>query len=460
MGAGLASWQLLYADPLSGRLKILFGWLLIAILVLVASFILVKIPDQRSTNYYVIGSVLGLFAIVYLVWIKQTPVQQSSDYHTFWHTADAALKGVPIYHSDNGYFAKWAYQTGFLAYVILVVKLFGHQIQVVQYLNVIQQMLILLLTYRLAVKVTGKTTIGRLSLLLVGINIEWFALNNRVTNQYLATIFFLIAIILVLSPRRFNWLWAAFSLAIANILRPLGIVFLAGIIVFVVIYQLSKVKRTQLKAAISKLVGLIIIYFVTLLSASFAVKATNFNSYGLSNQDNPWKFVLGLNYESNGTYSTAIKNQINPHADRKACLVQENRLVRQNIIFLQQRHLWCRLFIHKFFILWAQPSNTLDFSLFANNHSWVHTQQLKLIAYGISVLEMLGVFLGALVLWRKSVGDDLYLLLLTLFAYASAQLLIEVQGRYRLEFVPFLAIIAAIGLDFVWTKITLIKFKD
>ncbi len=33
-----------------------------------------------------------------------------------------------------------------------------------------------------------------------------------------------------------------------------------------------------------------------------------------------------------------------------------------------------------------------------------------------------------------------------LFAYAAAQVIIEVQGRYRLEFEPVLVIIAAVGL--------------
>jgi hypothetical protein len=43
-------------------------------------------------------------------------------------------------------------------------------------------------------------------------------------------------------------------------------------------------------------------------------------------------------------------------------------------------------------------------------------------------------------------SKNLYLLILPLMAFAVVQLIIEVQGRYRIELLPVISIIASVGL--------------
>ena len=68
---------------------------------------------------------------------------------------------------------------------------------------------------------------------------EWFCLNNRLSNQYIAMMFFLASLYLIMCNYSIKtWLLAGIFLAIGNFLRPIGVIYLAGIIVFEVIYSI------------------------------------------------------------------------------------------------------------------------------------------------------------------------------------------------------------------------------
>jgi hypothetical protein len=84
------------------------------------------------------------------------PQTQQSDFGAFWTTSPKALAGQPIFSYDNDYFAKWAYQTGFLVYVMTVVKIFGHHVIAIQLLNVVYQVLILYMVYLLSMQILRK----------------------------------------------------------------------------------------------------------------------------------------------------------------------------------------------------------------------------------------------------------------------------------------------------------------
>ncbi|UQS81924.1 hypothetical protein MOO45_06970 [Bombilactobacillus folatiphilus] len=444
IGALLASWHLWRVQIGLDRWLLPASWFCLAVLILGISWLLIKFPDNPRMNRWIVLGLLGIFAILFCLWLYQTPTKQLSDYKKFWKIGQQAVAGQPIYHTDNSYFSKWAYQTGFLVYVIGFLKLFGANLRLFQLLTVGQQLVVLGLTYVLAQKVFHKVQLSRLSLFLVGINLEWSALNNRVTSQYLALILFLLTFILIIDERPFSWLAAGITLALGNVLRPLGVVFLAGIVVFWLVFRCWQ--QPDWRKALGHLAGLIVVYWLVLVSLSSAVKLSGLNEYGLSNRDSEWKFVMGLNYPSAGAYDNAVRQKFNLHDRRQTMLKKEQRVTQEHIQDLNQNHLWLKLFVKKFFVLWSNPSNTISFSLFERNHSPKQVDRLTSLAYGVTVIEIGAVFCGAIVLLRRHWSRNFGLLVLPLFAYACAQLLIEVQGRYRIEFIPILAMIAATGL--------------
>ena len=95
------------------------------VLVLFFCYLLAKIPDNEKSNKLTLLTLLIVFMLISYLWIYLTPSYQTSDYNKFWCTTVQALNGRAIYKTDNNYFAKWAYQTGFLTYLMLIVKVFG-----------------------------------------------------------------------------------------------------------------------------------------------------------------------------------------------------------------------------------------------------------------------------------------------------------------------------------------------
>jgi hypothetical protein len=161
------------------------------IAVVVVGYLLYKIrDDDKKINNWLLVGMLVVFLIVGLVWLSFVPNRQVSDFLTFWKNAKNVLDGTSIYKSDNDYFAKWAYQTGYLVYVSGVVKLFGYHIFVLQFLNLIYETLILLVTYKLTVKIFNNIKAARLAVLLLMINLDWFSLSSQNNNQYLGSLLF------------------------------------------------------------------------------------------------------------------------------------------------------------------------------------------------------------------------------------------------------------------------------
>lgn len=102
--------------------------LIIAIsFILLISYILYKMTDQKIwLNRLILIVLILIFIVIALFWVRITPRTQLSDFGNFWYRAPDVLKGQKLYAFDNDYFAKWAYQTGFMAYVMLVIKIFGY----------------------------------------------------------------------------------------------------------------------------------------------------------------------------------------------------------------------------------------------------------------------------------------------------------------------------------------------
>ncbi|WP_334329819.1 ArnT family glycosyltransferase [Companilactobacillus sp. HBUAS59699] len=416
------------------------------ILVLLAALVLIRISDDDPIkNRLVLLSLLAIFAIAAIIWIKLVPQTQVSDFKAFWDNAPRALSGKQIYQMDNDYFAKWAYQTGFLVYVMTVVKIFGHHIIAIQLLNVLYQVLILLVMYQLVVKIFNNIKMARLSVLLLMIDLDWFALNSQTNNQYLGMLLFLVTFYLIILNKYWSFALAGLTLGLGSIIRPIGPVIIAGIIVFGIMYLFISNNHLHLDA-IWKLLITLAIYFVIFSGAGMAIKSSGLNSYGLSNRDSEWKFVIGLDYNSRGVYDQAMVDRFDLKDTRATMSKKEYSVIHENINYLNSNHKWLSLLWSKNSTLWAQNSTAMDFTGFEKIHSAKTTSLMRMAAYMGTVILIIFSWVGSLRLFKQRFSNNFYLLLLPLMAYAVVQLLIEVQGRYRLEFIPVIAILGSVGL--------------
>ncbi|APU71905.1 hypothetical protein CCLMGIMDO_CCLMGIMDO_00584 [Companilactobacillus crustorum] len=169
------------------------------LLVLLVGYGLTRIStDDKKLNALILITMIAIFMIIATYWITVVPNLQVSDYGNFWSRAFNYEVGNPLYQDDNDYFSKYAYQTGFFVYVVGVVKIFGYHIFVIQFLNVIYQALILYVTYLTVNKVFHNIRMARLAVLLLMIDLDWFALNVQTSNQYLGSLMFLLTFYLLM----------------------------------------------------------------------------------------------------------------------------------------------------------------------------------------------------------------------------------------------------------------------
>ncbi|MQS89129.1 hypothetical protein [Companilactobacillus mishanensis] len=416
------------------------------VFVLISGFILYKLKDDNKTmNLIILLALLAIFAVVAILWINFVPNTQLSDFGNFWNRAPDALKGGKIYAFDNDYFAKWAYQTGFLVYVMTVVKIFGYHVAAIQYLNVVYQVLILLLTYKLVIKIFDNIKMARLSVLLLMINLDWFALNTQADNQYIGSLLFLTTFYLILKDKYWSYALAGLALAVGCIVRPIGPVIIAGIVVFAIFYMWLNNNKFNWNA-IWKVLIVLAIYFVVFGGAGLLIKSSGLNQYGLSNRDSEWKFVTGLDYTSKGVYDQNMVNKFDLRESRDKMSKKEHKVIHQNIKTINENHGWVNLFWHKLSLLWAERSTGIDFTGVEVNHSAKTVDIVRYAGYVGSILIIIFSWIGSLRILKIDYNKGIFLLLLPLMAFVIVQLLIEVQGRYRIEFIPVLAVLAGTGL--------------
>jgi len=414
------------------------------VLVILVGYFLLKLKDDLKVNRIVLIAMLMVFFLVGLFWLKFTPNEQLSDFATFWGKSQDALQGRAIYKTDNDYFAKWAYQTGYLTYVMGIIKLFGAHVLALQVLNVVYQTLTLLVIYKLAMKVFDNVKIARLSVFLLMIDLDWFAMSPQNNNSYLGTLLFLITFFLLMHDKYWQYLLAGLTLALGNIIRPIGPVVIAGIVVFALVYKFYD-KKINFQN-ILKLATTLVVYFAIFSAFGMAVKASGLNEYGISNRDSEWKFVTGFDYNTNGIYDQNVVDSIDMTQSRKKVSKQEYKVIHEEIDYLNKNNKWVPLFWNKLAIMWANRSSAIDFANLQQNHSQKVISIVNLISYlGTVILVIFGWF-GSLRLFKIGYNKNIFLLLLPFMAYIAVQLLIEVQGRYRIEFTPIWAIISGVGL--------------
>lgn len=423
--------------------------------VLGIGFLLYKIrDDDLRLNKLVLISMLLVFTIVALIWLKIVPQTQISDFKAFWRMAPKALDGKPIFKYDNDYFAKWAYQTGFLVYVMTVVKIFGHNIIAIQLLNVIYQVLILYVTYILSMQIFNKVKLARLAVLVLMIDLDWFALNSQSCNQYLGMLLFLVTFYLIMKNKYWAYALAGVTLSFGSIIRPIGPVIIAGVIVYALVYLFISESGFNWTSLV-KLLLTLVIYQLIFSAAGMAIKASGLNSYGLTNRDSEWKFVVGLDANSNGSYDQQMVDRFNLKDSRSKMSSKEHAVIHENINNLNSNHGWLKLFWNKNASLWAGSSGAIDFTGVDKNHSEKISSLIKLFGYLGTVILIVFSWLGSIRLLAYKPNNKIYLIILPMMAYVVVQLLIEVQGRYRLEFLPVIAILGGLGLYtvFEWVRL-------
>lgn len=395
-----------------------------------------------------------LLALVFILWLKSQPVQ---DFDTMYRAALQLARGDHGYLQDT-YFFNWAYQSAFVAYEALVIKLFGTGLLPLQILNALWMAGTVVLVYRIAARLAGERAAIAVGVLYTLYPAPLF-LAGVLTNQHVSVFLLYAAIYVLVCGERLSW-WRAVGagvlLALGNAMRPIGIIPLLACVIWLVLRAMNQRSWKEFLPAATTAVT----YALCGVLLSALIVGSGINPNGLANNQPMWKFVVGLNQDTNGCWNRAdYEAYIVPSADDPegvdAAMGQE---VAQRLGVGPGK--LAGLALRKSAVMWAgeedlywgfghlDPEGQALPGLNWNSVQLLLASVDKGIYLLAFALALVGVFRR--LRGKAELGADLVPVLL-LCGYYAVHLIVEVQVRYRYFLMPCVFILAAMALT-DWRK--------
>lgn len=378
-----------------------------------------------------------------LVWVFLIPTLPVSDFQDMYAGAlEAASGNVAFGH--NEYFTRWVYQLGFTMYEALVIKLFGPQLIALKLFNVLFQAGTALLVFRSAALAFNETS-GRIAGLLYAVYVPHIMMCSVLTNQHISTFFFTLAFYLLLR-RRFTgayvWLAVGLCLGIGHLMRPLGSFFVVGFVAYVVLFRLvPAIREREWAALIVRTAGVLAVFWIVQHGASVALTQSGIAAHPLGNHEPYWKFMVGLNPETNGVWSYeddmyALRYPAGEERNRAELALLKERLKDGNEV--------TALFVRKAKAMWGDEDSAPLWSLYGVDGEGLKPLLTRIERIEYVLMALFGLIAMTVIAFRGGSAEaSLYLLLL--LGYAALHIVIEIQTRYRFDIFPCIFVLQSFG---------------
>ncbi len=425
-------------------------------------------PSKSLKSDNSLAFILILFfvsLIIKLIFIFAVNTKQFSDFQLFyWVTADIAKK-TPKYLSKS-YFSLWAYQAGFPALMSPIMKIFGINIIPLLITNCVfmsvKNIIIYLLLRMFLTEKTSRIVSCAYAFFPFVLN-----LSSIYTNQHLASMLLYLGVYILIYNKKLTMkrsILAGILFSLSNVCRPEAILIIASLLGYGIITTV-KLNLTYLKVRLKEVflpIGCTVLtYFICFSVISQLFVTSGLNPHGLSNNCPLYKFVVGLNHSTSGSYSQEDADYLfhNPAFIDNPDLRDEEamRLIKERISAGPFK--LGTLMINKARIMWTtNPSwyrsfRDIDFN--STFQIFDITIPLGFVFHFFTAIDfvflILIFFFGIICMYSAFKSDENHLIqiLLTLFIMVTffAYCLVEVQLRYCYLLLPALFITAAIGLE-------------
>ncbi|WP_079410724.1 ArnT family glycosyltransferase [Paenibacillus ferrarius] len=395
-----------------------------------------------SSSRYV-GIVLLLAIGVRLAWVLAIDTQPASDF-LFMHTAALQVAEGKYLFRDSEYFLTWAYQIGFTLYEALIIHLLGTNLIFLKLFNILFSVGTAYLLYVIATHVFNPAC-GRIALLFYAMYVPNIILCSVLTNQHISTFLFVLGCYFVVRKglaAKYDWLLVSLCWAIGNMFRPLGSFYLVGFLVYTAVFQIYDRYKKNKRPRVAKALGVLLVYFIMQQLISYAFVNTSFIQVPLANKEPYWKFVVGLNESTLGSWSleddrAVAQYPVGDERNRKELQMIGERIEDNSQLFV--------LFAKKFALFWGSADTSVDWSLKDLDKPKLSVVLIIIERLSYLALTLFG-FLSVVFLLRKRGNPQVVFFLLLLLGYAALHLVIEIQARYRFDIMPCLFILQSYGV--------------
>lgn len=422
------------------------------ILLVLAGIIAIFISNRKIKHFGILLFIISFIIRLIVIIVANFP--QVYDFKTLLEASHMFANGD--YSFNTWYhFSTWGYQTAFVIYQGLLLKLF-HSEFILKLLNIIYSSLLVYIVYRLGLKISKNEKSSRIVSLLYMIFPFYLFLNTVLLNSHLATLLSYIGIFFLIKneAKYKDYLFGGLLIAFGNLIRPEGII----IVLTLLVYKLVTLKKENIKKVIISLLIFLSTYFIICNTSSFLVKATNINPSGLENKDPLWKFLLGFNYESCGYY---VDEDTQFQVSKE---VEINEIKRRALEDIPRTG---KLMVCKVDKFWLSSGlegemgsfNDKEFKILGITIKFTLIKDLAVsLNKGINII-ILALSLLGFITNRKKIKEEILFLLIMILITFGIYLFIEIQPRYLYFIHISLFALATLGIDYIQDLLLKIKKK-
>lgn len=416
--------------------SVLFAALILALIVLAAK------ADLK--HFWLVLFVLALALRVAAVFL--VPVKAASDFERMLNAAQQ-FNGGNYQYLDDTYFQNWSYQLGFVWFQAMLLKL-RDTVYVLKLFNCVVGAATTVVVYLLGCELGSRRAARTVGLLYCFFPMGVFFV-TVLSNQVFPTFLMLAGVYYLVSGRFRAPEWVrcgvfGLLLSLANLLRPESVIPVTAVLICLVL----QLRKKNLKSTLLCALIFVGVYLGMNKLMDLLFRVSGFAPDGLTNNAPYWKFVLGFNHDSGGTYSASDAPLLaDPDAAWQA--VRE----RLDVPAVRMYH----LFERKIASFWGASGLDWVFAPFLKEGLPLfgdaeHTADAVIILQGINkwfayvgyCLSLLGV---VQMLRSRTLGRAALILINIVFVTFGVYLLIEVQPRYAFFVQTVCFVLAAPGVD-------------
>lgn len=391
-----------------------------------------QIIDWLKKHKFIIFLFLFSFILRLLIVITiNTPV--ISDFKTMLDASLELVNNTSNYKSMP-YFITWGYQMGHVVYQAFLLSIINNLL-FLKIMNVLITSLTIVMIYIISKKLSNEKA-AKITSIIYTIFLFPLLLNTVLTNQLLPMLLILVAINLWITyiPKK---IFIAFPigllLAFSNILRSETIVIITGILVYSLFSMLEK--KDIKKLALSLLI-LLATYSGVMKLTSYTLQKSNISPSGLENKNTTWKFLTGLNIETNGMYSAK---------DAEVYAYDEQKTKKELTKRIKEDYKnYPLLFLKKIKIVGLNSDLSWSVGHLNQQTTKILTYLNQLFIYFFFIMALLSL----IPLLKKKYKKAQVLITLITIIYFGVYLLIEVMPRYAYSIQIFEAILTSITLGY------------
>lgn len=414
--------------------------------------------------------------------IERIPMQPESDFSTYYRTGGELLNDTlltPAGEFDRRYIALYPHTIGFPMLVLVpAFRLFGQSVKVALYANLVCSMVSIAVCAHIGKRLAGRMG-AVIATLLISLWPSHVLYSNMVATEQSFTMLILIAADMMISvlgrdekslyavnPGRVLALLVVIGivLAVAGAVRPMAVVLLAAFLVV----QLTrggdpegKVPLDGMRYALSSgwfcVLLVLIPYFMAgaIISRGISDQILEAPAGGLTASG--YNLMVGVNVEAEGHWneedSAFFEKAYEETGDAGEAHRQCMQVAFQRISDEPENVL--NLLIYKFRDLWQTDDFGIDWNLLWTEQQGTLTPELKQkleeirpIGRLLYMAVLLYALLCALGAWRGRRAPQPMVMVFVLFylGTALAHMLLETQVRYHYNMLPFLILLATVGV--------------